>query len=310
MKNIPCILCGKNKADTVKRLRDMHMYIDRSTFTLVRCRQCGLMYLNPQPTIEELARYYPPHYSAYCNEVSVFGQNYFYNVLRHIKRFFTSHRSIKVFTKLHNDNSSKTVLDFGCGNGTYLLGLRHNHPSWKLYGSDIQINETVKNALEKNTIVTIIGPTHLPWKQLPTKSFDRITLFQVLEHVNNPREVLENLRPLLKKDGELHIEVPNIATLKFKIFGRYFSNLDAPRHLYHFSPNTLQRLCEQCGFRITKLEVSGTTKSTVRSLYNLFHIHNRQLDPLLYSLVDILTKYIGKNRLNTEALEVRCVPAK
>ena len=88
MRDVTCILCGNNETDIVARCRDLYTYVDKKIFTLVRCRHCGLVYLNPQPSSEELMRYYPPNYSPYLTEYSVFSSNRFYNALRRIKRLF------------------------------------------------------------------------------------------------------------------------------------------------------------------------------------------------------------------------------
>ena len=310
MKSIACILCGSENNEMIAIVHDQQLYIDDTSYRLVRCRQCGLVYLNPQPTQEELERYYPPNYPSYVASETVFGKSAVFETLKTLKNLIFGKKVVVPTPVVTHTSSapetSKTVLDFGCGTGRYLLQMQKDHPSWKLYGSDIGTNETVRAIGEQGNIQILIGPSDLPWRHFPPNTFDIITLWHVLEHLNDPKETLSKLRGLLKEDGEIHIEVPNIETIKFKIFGKNFSNIDAPRHLYHFSPNTLTELCQQSGLNVVHTEITGTTKSTLRSIYNVLGIRSRKLHPLAYACLNVLTKMLGEKRINTEAVRVHC----
>jgi hypothetical protein len=64
MQKINCPLCNVDRSEPVAQVRDRLLGIG-GEFTLVKCTGCGLLYLNPQPTSEEIARYYPPEYDGY-----------------------------------------------------------------------------------------------------------------------------------------------------------------------------------------------------------------------------------------------------
>ena len=81
-------------------------------------------------------------------------------------------------------------------------------------------------------------------------SFDAITMWHVLEHLYEPSDTLKELRKLLKKTGLLTISVPNIKSLQFYLFGKNTFHLDIPRHVAHYSPETIKRLLEQNGFKV------------------------------------------------------------
>jgi predicted SAM-dependent methyltransferase len=86
---------------------------------------------------------------------------------------------------------------------------------------------------------------------LHDNSFDVITLWHVLEHVHQLHDYLEKFKSLLKKDGCLVVAVPNYVSGDAEHYKEYWAAYDVPRHLYHFSPRSMQVLMEQHGFSIT-----------------------------------------------------------
>ena len=86
--------------------------------------------------------------------------------------------------------------------------------------------------------------------QLPNNSFDAITLWHVLEHVHDLSQYVQRLKALLKEKGKLFIAVPNYTSLDAKIYKEYWAAYDVPRHLYHFSPKSMQVLMEKQGLKI------------------------------------------------------------
>lgn len=304
MTRIPCILCGSNEQILVLRTSDLNQHIDDKIYDLVKCQKCNLHFLSPQPSFEELARYYPSDYAPYEKNYLVFAEN---KLLNFFKKF-------KGKTKLKTDfpnsalttptkpleTSVKNVLDFGCGGGSYLLWTQANHPNWKLYGFDVATNAELSQ-LGKG-IVIIRGDIVLLEKHIPKESLDTINLANVMEHLNNPLVTLRTLSTYLKKGGEVIIEVPNIDSIKFKIFGKYLSNLDIPRHLYHFNKETMSKVCEKSGFTVKSVRLDGSGKSTVRSLYNMFGLRRKKIGPAMYRFVNIVTRLLGTKRINDDAV--------
>lgn len=88
----------------------------------------------------------------------------------------------------------------------------------------------------------------LPHPDLELESFDVITMWHALEHVHEPMPVLREARQLLSPGGKLMITVPNIDSLAFRWFGRYWFGLELPRHLTHFTPASLLEMLQRCGF--------------------------------------------------------------
>jgi hypothetical protein len=98
-------------------------------------------------------------------------------------------------------------------------------------------------------------------------------MWHVLEHLTDPLAAIQRARTLLTDDGRLLISVPNLASLQARLFGPDWLHLDLPRHLFHFTPRSLERLLERSGFRVERIdtfapemEVLGFVQSTMNRL--------------------------------------------
>jgi SAM-dependent methyltransferase len=293
MHNVLCILCKRENTKP---------HIAVNNFTIVKCA-CGFMYMNPRPTEAELAMLYSDDYVPYKQKAAggvtpeerwlADHSSWYFKVLRKIKRALIAEKSKPVVVDLM---SKKTVLDFGYGNGRYLLNTKELHPLWTLYGYDID-----PRPLEGITTVSDL-------KQL-TAVFDLVRLNHVLEHVPDPKVTLIELTKLLTKGGKIVIEVPNIDCWKFRVFGKHYGNLCLPYHLWHFSPKTLQQLLEQSGLAAEKIELTGSTKCTVRSLYNILRVKG-PVSPYVVLAAGFVTKFFGEKRVNTDAIRAEARPMK
>ncbi len=303
MINIKCALCGKDDYKIVAKGHDRYVAVDSTTFQLVKCNNCNLYYLSPQPTKSELAKYYPISYPPFTKTSSFLNDGVVTKTLKSIKNRIFPRKSPELDNSdkpYKVDNTKLTVLDFGCGNGNNLLSIRSNHPNWSLYGFDIGENTEVKNIGSDITI--IYDDFNKLSSSFKNDYFDMIYMNNVLEHMNDPVKVIGDLSLLLKKGGQIIIEVPNIDSIKFKIFGRFFSSLDIPRHLYNFSPKTLTMVCEKNGLKITNIKITGSPKSTARSIYYMLGIRKQKINSLFMYIVNKITKVIGEKRINDDVI--------
>jgi SAM-dependent methyltransferase len=148
-----------------------------------------------------------------------------------------------------------SLLDFGCGDGGFLLAA--SAKGWSAKGVEI----TPKHARSKGLdVVERIEDT--------AGSFDLITLWHSLEHVRSPREVLGTLSTRLAPGGRMIVSVPNFDSHQARLFGAKWFHLDVPRHLFHFTPLALERLFDICGFKVvrkwnleTEIDLFGWTQS-------------------------------------------------
>lgn len=181
-----------------------------------------------------------------------------------IKRLVFTRQALALLRCL--DFLPETVVDFACGNGLFTRCLAEVLPPHVRVAALDFFDEP---------------PPHLgrveyhPFSGMDALkgAADLVTCFHVLEHDNNPDDIIQRLLYLLKPGGTLVIEVPNIDCRWAALFGRYWDNWYLPYHRTHFSRNSLRRLIERHGFAIGE-EWPICTPSMGRTLANLAGSHN------------------------------------
>src|SRR5256885_3188649 len=188
------------------------------------------------PSNDEIAGFYPTQY--WWNTA---GRGTL-KTLESIYRRIALRDHVSFITKAANRNGLD-LLDVGCGSGT-LLGLLKQR-GFRTMGVDFSA-EAAQVAESENGVRVVVGS--LARAQFPDRSFDMVTLFHVMEHVSNPREVLSEVSRILKPGGIVIIQVPNIDSWQFKAFGAKWYGLDIPRHVIDYSQAAMRRLLKDCGF--------------------------------------------------------------
>ena len=228
MKQERCPICGSSEISIF--LGDVRDYITGEKFTVSRCRACDVAFTSPQP--ENMELYYPAKYRRYSKWVLI--------ILRKLYHYQTKRWS-KFFTK------PGTVLEMGCGDGLMLDALRSR--GWNVSGTE----RTEKMAdFARNHFglqVYVGGLEEIPRE----KKFDLIIVFQVLEHLNDPVASLKQCADLLERGGKLIIAVPNFSSWQSRYSSSYWFHLDAPRHLFHFSPTSLRNALKMAGLKISSI---------------------------------------------------------
>ena len=211
------------------------------TFTLYSCEACRCLFLHPMPDSREIERFYPADY--WWNARRSGGLKKLESVYR--KLALRDH--IAFITKAAG-NRGVDVLDVGCGSGT-LLGLL-KHRGFRVTGLDFSA-EAAAIAKAENGVDVAVGS--LEEAHFPAESFDVVTLFHVMEHVTNPRLVLAEVSRVLKPNGVAILQVPNIESWQFKIFGARWYGLDIPRHVIDYSRNSMLKLLADSGFVVNRI---------------------------------------------------------
>jgi SAM-dependent methyltransferase len=143
-------------------------------------------------------------------------------------------------------------LDIGCARGEYLLRVRERYPSLAVSGVE---PSPIDARYARESFSLDVANTTIEEADLPDRSFDLVTLFHVLEHVQDPPETLRRVRRLLAPDGVLVVEVPNMALSRLPLpLGRSIlaPGYHNPEHLWHFTPPTLRRLLERQGYQVQR----------------------------------------------------------
>ncbi|MBI1921524.1 MAG: class I SAM-dependent methyltransferase [Geobacter sp.] len=164
-------------------------------------------------------------------------------------------------------NKNQTLLDIGCGEGLFLQAVRgHVEKATGLEPTQFYASyasEELKLDVRQGLIETV---------DFGKESFDVITLFHVLEHLDDPAAALINLRSWLRPGGLLVIEVPNIESPTARYRGPGWE-LIIPEHRFHFSPESMRFLLRKCGFEVvdeTARDFDQYRTSVGKSLRKLF----------------------------------------
>lgn len=227
---VKCNLC---QSDDTKKL-----YV-KDSFNIVRCRKCGLVYVNPRPTLEELKEFYKEK-DAHIEPAK--------------ERDIFMHRFEKIIKIIEKFKNKGKLLDIGCSYG-YFLELAQRH-GWESYGVEISdyVSRYCREKLNLNVFTGVVSEAHYP-----DQHFDVITMFHTLEHASDPRNYLREINRILKRDGLLVVAVPNIESLKAKLTKKNWVLITSHEHLYYFSLKTLIQLLNETGFQPVKVGTSGGT---------------------------------------------------
>lgn len=222
---IPCNLCGSVEIDEIgDRDRD-----GRSLRTTI-CRRCGLVWSNPRPSEEEVRRYYSREYRLdYKGQATP--------SLRHIARSgrgaLNRYRSLSPFLK-----PGDRVLDAGAGGGEVVYVLR----KLGFYAVGLEPDEQyARHAREALGVPVSTG--FVQDVSFPAGSFDVITMYHALEHVEDPVGILGTLRSWMAEGGLLLVEVPNVEARCISPVHRFHF-----AHFYNFNRVTLEATGRKAGF--------------------------------------------------------------
>ncbi len=224
-----CVACGKNAWSV--GLTGLTDYLTDETFGIQRCNACGLLMTQPLPGGNAIGRYYPPQYRG--NRHSFTGK-----MRSTLRRKAVEAQFPKGFRG--------RLLDIGCGDGSFALEM-------KSHGWDVSATEIDQQTVTRLGCAGIDAKlSHEAEASGFAQRFDVVSCWHVLEHVENPRQVIDWTRAHLAPNGIFQATVPNVKSLQSKVFGRQWVHLDVPRHRQHFSPATLRALLEDCGMRIDR----------------------------------------------------------
>nr|WP_237267382.1 class I SAM-dependent methyltransferase [Tenacibaculum todarodis] len=154
---------------------------------------------------------------------------------------YTLKKKLKLINSFNSEE--KTILDIGAGTGDFLATCKNNN--WQVLG--IEPNKKAREiAVSKNINLQedILA--------LKNKKFDVITLWHVLEHVENLQEYTKQLKELLKENGTLIIAVPNYKSYDANHYKKHWAAFDVPRHLWHFSQTSISKLFSKENIKVVK----------------------------------------------------------
>ena len=229
--------------------------------------------MNPQPNAEEILKHYPKKYFPFMSNSPT-------NINKMLYRTFYSKNGsflfkiifspLKPFMRSYVKKLNGKLLDVGCGSGDFLIFMREH--GMQCYG--VEPGEFNKKLMKENGIKVL--NTTLKKARYEKDYFDIITINHVLEHVSNPEETLKELYRILKPNGTLIIATPQSNCIAYKIFGRDWTQLDVPRHLFIFSTKILEKYATKIGFKFVKTRYNSTPFQFSSSVFYWLNSHSRK----------------------------------
>jgi len=231
---IDCPLCGSEHF--------IEVYPDNPS-RIVRCRECDLVFFNPQPSIEYLKEFYSSK------------EGYLPSIEENLRSFEADPSSWKltadfilqrVYQHLPNGPGQR-ILDVGSAYGFFLIFARER--GLDAYGLEISL-QTSRYASEHG--IKVLNTT-LEESNFQNDFFDIVTMNNVLEHTLNPTAEVARAHKLLKNQGIMFIAVPNFDSLVAQADNYHWKMKSWPNHLFYFTEATLSKILEKAGFRITEV---------------------------------------------------------
>ena len=212
-------------------------------WTIETCAGCGSRLLQPRPTVESIPLLYPPNYEPYQ----------FDHLPRPIKfaRDLVQRRKVTILRRLAPEEA--TILDLGCGSGSFLRLLQeHGTKTWRLIGWDFPGPHIAK--LADDGVEAIGAP--IDGAHAPAIMADVIVMNQVIEHFADPRAPLDVALALLRPGGYLIIETPDVGGLDAELFDARLGGYHFPRHLVSLAMPRSQHSLSRLGSKLSNQSAS------------------------------------------------------
>lgn len=230
-----CPLCGNSHFERVMTCEDH--YATGESFGLYRCTECKFLFTQDAPSEKEIGRYYetPDYISHTDTRLGLMNRVY-----HHVRRYMLGCKARLV--KRSCGLSRGRILDIGTGTG-YFAGFMQQC-GWSV--SAIEKSPQAREFSRRRFGLDVEAPDALTAYE--ADSFDAITLWHVMEHLEHLNETWERLHALLKQQGTLIVAVPNPNSFDARQYKEIWAAYDVPRHLWHFTPSVMQRFGAKHGF--------------------------------------------------------------
>jgi len=229
-----CIVCNENVWKRVFDVRDVNQGVPGS-WSIMVCNHCGLGVIDPLPKHDEIKSYYQENF--YSPDAKRFNP-----FIERIRAFVSNFRGRKIRQMF---SEGGRLLDFGAGSGHF--GSTMIAAGWDVASVDLATNQTEDYIFSEEKICL----------NFYDSSFDVVTLWYVIEHINKPITVIRELKRVLKPGGLLVLSQQNFSSLQARLFRQNWLILDPPRHIYQFSPNNLIEFLRLEGFKLIEVKHSS-----------------------------------------------------
>jgi 2-polyprenyl-3-methyl-5-hydroxy-6-metoxy-1,4-benzoquinol methylase len=228
-----CYLCNS------KSISELHGY---EKHHLAKCQTCGFVFSTAVPSEAELIAFYSQDYDR---------TDYFSPI--------TEKRYNELLDTFEPYRKTGKLLDIGCGYGFFLETAKKR--GWEVHGTEVS-----EEACEKCTAKGIqmhCGKFEL--QDFQEEFFDIIVSFEVIEHLQNPQELLTRAHQALRKGGLFYLTTPNFNSYLRRRLGPSYDVIDYPNHLSYYTPKTLTKLFTKNGYRTLKVRTTGISVTRLKT---------------------------------------------
>lgn len=232
-----CPLCGGTNLDKEKTCTDF--YASGEQFDLYQCRDCSFLFTQGVPVEKEIGKYYEtPDYISHSDT-----KKGLMNGIYHKVRTYMLQKKAQLVSQASGKSTGR-ILDIGTGTGYFSHTMQQK--GWNV--SAIEKSAQARTFAKKNFNLDVKDESGL--QEFTPASFDVITLWHVIEHLENLNDTWKRLHELLSEKGTLIIAVPNCGSYDAQKYKEFWAAYDVPRHLWHFNPDTMKRFCEKHNFEM------------------------------------------------------------
>ncbi len=287
-----CPVCKSDLFQPLQHCKDTT--VSHETFSVKVCQNCALGITSPRPENDQLSRYY--HSEEYISHsgksTNVLGEIYL------LARKFTLSWKKNIIT--HYAAKGK-ILDVGCGTGEFLSVMKQR--GWQISG--VEPSEIARRKAEKLTGISI----YKSLDHINQPEFDAISMWHVLEHIPDIQHTIKCLLQQLTPSGKLFIAVPNYLSFDANHYKQYWAGYDVPRHLWHFSKQSMKLLLEENGFKLISI-----VPMKLDAYYVSILSERNQYDSTLKSffngmILGVKSNLNGKSKTNQSSLLYIAQPA-
>ncbi len=236
-----CPVCKSE--NVLEQLTAKDHTVSKKNFSIWYCYACTLRFTQDVPGQDAIGAYYASDDYISHSDTKKGVINNFYHLVR--KRTLGSKMNL---IKKEVGKQQGNILDIGCGTGSFLDTMKT--AGWHINGLEPDATARAKAAELYHIHPQESGKLF----ELEAGSFDAITMWHVLEHVHALHEYIEQIGTLLAPDGKLFIAVPNYTSKDAAVYKQYWAAYDVPRHLYHFSPQSMEKLLSMHDLKLTAVK--------------------------------------------------------
>lgn len=264
--------------------------VSQETFQLVTCSRCGFVMTNPRPDDESIGNYYlSEKYISHTNKAASIIDKIYLWVRSYTLRW--KHDLVKAVAP----KRKKRILDYGCGTGEFLKKCKDHQ--WEIVGVEPSLPARQRAQLLTGAVITE------KIQKLQEKDLNVVTLWHVLEHVPDPNEIISEIKQRLTPDGTIFIAVPNYKSWDASHYQQYWAGYDVPRHLWHFSQDTMKALIEKNDLKLHAVIPMKLDSFYVSMLSEKYQNHSTGLSGMLKAIISgLISNWHARKKLEYSSL--------